>query len=111
MGRHRKDMRGGVAQMRKLDRIVEKLGKITVQLSQYLRASGIEFEPVPRPETQREHFGHESFDVTNCCEGLCCASKSLRLEPEEAVLQIENPCACVSREIRREYNDMDAVEK
>ena len=27
--RQRKDMRGGVAQMRKLDRMVEKLGKIT----------------------------------------------------------------------------------
>lgn len=49
--------------------------------------------------------------MSNCCEMLCCNSKSLRLEPDEVVLHIENPCGCVSRDIRREYNDMDTVEK
>lgn len=116
--RRRKDIRGGTAQMKKLDRTVEKLGKLLLQTLQYLDSAGYDTSPVKMamPDVAGVTFvgKNEKIDVSDCCGPIGCNTRYLRLEPEEVVLEINDCAMCpwgTQRTIRREYNDMDSVEK
>lgn len=109
---HRKAKRGGIAQIRKLDYVIGKMVKVGTQVPQLLDAMGVTYERKPAPVENKVVLQHKTIDVTNNIEMvLGCTTKTLRLEPEEAHLEINACCGLHTINTKREYGELGFVEK
>jgi hypothetical protein len=107
----RKEKRGNVAQVRKLDYLYNKLIGAAVKAPLLLNKLGKPYRPETLPQEEKPKvFGREEFDMTNYFEMICgCVTKNLVLDKEEATLTIND--LCNSRVQKREYAQLGNVER
>lgn len=83
----RKEQRGGIAQMRKLDFLVNKVTSVAQQITATLQKVGTQYEPIHPPQHESPMtFTKMLFDVTPICGKMSCTQQMLQLEEEEAIL-------------------------
>lgn len=102
----RKDGRGKIAQMRQQTFMLDTMSKIGVQVPMLLKHFAVQYPPEAstiqqifgsaaplfRPwknavaEREPEEFNPIAYDTTCCCDRLACLSKTLQLDPDEAIL-------------------------
>lgn len=108
----RKLKRGGIAQIRKLDYVLDKAATLGTKTPLLVHNFGVTSEQRPMPSVQRQPLPTVEFDVTNNIEQcLACSSKQLTLGPEEATLQMSTCCGCQKITSKREYGELGFVEK
>mmetsp|Transcript_64823 Transcript_64823/g.163268 ORF Transcript_64823/g.163268 Transcript_64823/m.163268 type:complete len:742 (+) Transcript_64823:83-2308(+) len=109
----RKEKRGSVAQIRKLELMHEKVVKLATQVPLLLDKLGIKYQPQVSPVPEgRKRFPRKTIDVTNWCEVAASMTfKELVLEEEEALLTINGCCGLQSVTTKREYAQLGHVEK
>eukprot|EP00929_Paragymnodinium_shiwhaense_P109987 TRINITY_DN7664_c0_g1_i1.p1 TRINITY_DN7664_c0_g1~~TRINITY_DN7664_c0_g1_i1.p1 ORF type:complete len:745 (+),score=221.80 TRINITY_DN7664_c0_g1_i1:84-2318(+) len=106
----RKEKRGSIAQMRKLEYMSSKVVNLARQSLAFVQGMGSTYEPTYKAEFDPPKiFGTREFDVSSTCEKLCCASKSLKLEQEEALLTSNACFGCQSVQQKREYAQLGEV--
>jgi len=128
----RKDGRGKIAQIKQQTFMLERINKLKVQLPVVLQHFGVAYPPdeatVARlfgnnppafrafadvlgwKDQKLEEFGTRHFDVTCCCDPVCCTHKTLELGPDEVVL---TKVSGISRNTvieRRPYAQIDDVQ-
>jgi hypothetical protein len=107
----RKLKRGGVAQMKKLEYMVDKSAKIATQVTVMNHQLGAAYKKKPEPKVGHERLPPQVFDVSNFMEMLNCTTKELRLDVDEAHLKINRCCGLQTYVTHREYAAMGFVEK
>jgi|Transcript_124576 hypothetical protein len=107
----RKEKRGNIAQIRKLDYLFNRLISSAQKAPLLLHNLGNPYLPETLPEEEQpKAFPTETFDMTNWIEMLCgCVKKDLVLDREEATLTITD--LCNSRTQKREYAQLGSVER
>eukprot|EP00933_Yihiella_yeosuensis_P084261 TRINITY_DN98685_c0_g1_i1.p1 TRINITY_DN98685_c0_g1~~TRINITY_DN98685_c0_g1_i1.p1 ORF type:complete len:734 (-),score=156.32 TRINITY_DN98685_c0_g1_i1:176-2377(-) len=106
----RKEQRGGIAQMRKLDFLVNKVTSVAQQVTAVLEKLGTEYKPLYPPRLENPMpFTKMVFDVTPICGKMACSQQMLQLEEEEAILTTNTLFGFESRVQKREYNQLGYV--
>lgn len=109
---HRKEKRGGIAQIKKLDYMLQKVKKLATQVPLVAHDLRVSFDPVVTPEVKIKSFPDKTHDVTNYIEMVCgCTTRELHLGPEEAQLTINKCFGCQTLSSKREYGQLGFVEK
>lgn len=96
-----------------MSKLLSETGSTGTKLDAVLAKLGI---PAPAPasmppmqELQPTVFGHEDFDVTNCCDAYCCCGKTtLNLDPEE--VSITRTTCCSESKSKRPYGQLVDVQ-
>lgn len=108
----RKQKRGGIAQIRKLDYVIDKMAKIGTQVPLLLNNMQIPYNKKLAPNVQKTPLALKTYDVTNTIEQVCaCTTKTLTLDAEEAQLTINGCCGLHTINTKREYGQLGFVEK
>lgn len=108
---NRKRIRGGVGQVRKLDYIIDKAVKIATQAPLLAHHLGVQTPQTPLPTGDKVILPPKTLDVSNYIEKLCCTTRTLDLEPEEAVLSVSCCLGLQKLNSKREYGSLGYVEK
>jgi hypothetical protein len=109
----RKEKRGNIAQIRKLEYMIEQVLKLAKQVPLYLDGLGEKYESKYPPDftNDRKVYDTKSYDVAHCCEKIGCTGKELVLGPEEATLTTNKCFGMSSFATKREYAELGHVEK
>lgn len=126
----RKDGRGKTAQMRQQRFMLDKLSKLAVQFPLLLNHFGIRYPPdeqtmqrlfgTRRPpmrplsevagSTPLPDFESHTYDVTCCCQSICCTSRTLDLSQDEAVVTTKQSITGTVMTSRVPYANIQSVD-
>eukprot|EP00928_Gymnodinium_smaydae_P029159 TRINITY_DN22035_c0_g1_i2.p1 TRINITY_DN22035_c0_g1~~TRINITY_DN22035_c0_g1_i2.p1 ORF type:complete len:699 (-),score=74.54 TRINITY_DN22035_c0_g1_i2:400-2421(-) len=107
----RKKIRGGIGQIRKLDYVLGKAAKVGTQVPLLAQKLGIAIPKKVRPQFNKEPLPTKVIDVSGFLDPICLTTKTLRLEAEEAHMEISVCGGCNSINTKREYGELGFVEK
>jgi hypothetical protein len=109
---NRKVKRGSIAQMKKLEYMVDKTIQVARRLPNILeKMGGMDYtQQYPPKDQEKKVFPTAKFDVSRYCEMLSCTFRELELGQEEATYTINKCFGMNSHQRKREYAELGFVQ-